>query len=120
MKELKKEEKRGLRDPDRDDLFELFITTTNIRWTYYKDTDKILGQTFGACVLQDFEAMTPNVLARTIETVEGGGMVILLKHGEEFETVILSINGRIQNLEHHLTIMWYLVSTRDSFYLKSM
>ncbi len=78
MKELKKEEKRGLRDPDRDDPFELFITTTNIRWTYYKDTDKILGQTFGACVLQDFEAMTPNVLARTIETVEGGGMVILL------------------------------------------
>ena len=42
MKELKKEEKRGLRDPDRDDPFELFITTTNIRWTYYKDTDKIL------------------------------------------------------------------------------
>lgn len=78
MKELKKEEKRGLRDPDRDDPFELFITTTNIRWTYYKDTDKILGQTFGACVLQDFEAVTPNVLARTIETVEGGGMVILL------------------------------------------
>lgn len=24
------------------------------------------------CVLQDFEALTPNLLARTIETVEGG------------------------------------------------
>ena len=30
------------------------------------------------CVLQDFEALTPNLLARTIETVEGGGLVVLL------------------------------------------
>lgn len=30
------------------------------------------------CVLQDFEAITPNLLARTIETVEGGGIVVLL------------------------------------------
>jgi N-acetyltransferase 10 len=29
-------------------------------------------------VLQDFEALTPNLLARTIETVEGGGIVCLL------------------------------------------
>lgn len=27
---------------------------------------------------QDFEALTPNILCRTIETVEGGGMVVLL------------------------------------------
>ena len=30
------------------------------------------------CILQDFEAVTPNLLARTIETVEGGGLIILL------------------------------------------
>jgi N-acetyltransferase 10 len=29
-------------------------------------------------VLQDFEALTPNLLARTIETVTGGGIVVLL------------------------------------------
>lgn len=29
-------------------------------------------------VLQDFEAVTPNLLARTIETVEGGGIVVVL------------------------------------------
>lgn len=29
-------------------------------------------------VLQDFEAITPNLLARTIETVEGGGLVVLI------------------------------------------
>jgi len=35
-----------------------------------------------ACVsLQDFEAVTPNLLARTVETVEGGGLVLLLLKG---------------------------------------
>lgn len=29
-------------------------------------------------VPQDFEALTPNLLARTIETVEGGGIVVIL------------------------------------------
>ncbi len=46
--------------------------------SYYKESEKILGNTFGMLVLQDFEAITPNLLARTIETVEGGGLVILL------------------------------------------
>lgn len=45
---------------------------------YYKESQKILGQTYGMCVLQDFEAITPNLLARTIETVEGGGLVVIL------------------------------------------
>lgn len=27
---------------------------------------------------EDFEALTPNLLARTVETVEGGGLVIIL------------------------------------------
>lgn len=46
--------------------------------SYYKESHKILGNTYGMCVLQDFEAITPNLLARTIETVEGGGLVVLL------------------------------------------
>ena len=29
-------------------------------------------------LLQDFEALTPNLLARTIETVEGGGVIVIL------------------------------------------
>ena len=39
---------------------------------------RVLGRTYGMCVLQDFEALTPNLLARTLETVEGGGVVVLL------------------------------------------
>ncbi|OZJ04334.1 RNA cytidine acetyltransferase [Bifiguratus adelaidae] len=75
---IKREIKKGIREANQEDPFELFIAVTNIRYTYYKETDKILGNTFGMCVLQDFEALTPNYLARTIETVEGGGIVVLL------------------------------------------
>jgi N-acetyltransferase 10 len=62
----------------QEDPFELFISSTKIRYCYYSETHKILGNTFGMCILQDFEALTPNLLARTIETVEGGGVVLLL------------------------------------------
>lgn len=62
----------------QDDPFELFLSATDIRWCYYSETHKVLGRTYGMCVLQDFEALTPNLLARTIETVEGGGIIVLL------------------------------------------
>lgn len=61
-----------------EDPFELFLSQTDIRYTYYSESEKILGNTYGMCVLQDFEAITPNLLARTIETVQGGGIVVLL------------------------------------------
>jgi N-acetyltransferase 10 len=80
-KKIKKEIKRGIRDVDSEDPFELFVSTQNIRYCYYKETEKILGNTYGICILQDFEAITPNLLARTIETVEGGGLVLLLLKG---------------------------------------
>ncbi|KAM3546659.1 hypothetical protein ARSEF1564_000492 [Beauveria bassiana] len=78
---IKNEIRRGIREVNDEDPFELFISLHNIRYTYYKETDKILGNTYGMCILQDFEAVTPNTLARTIETVEGGGLVILLLKG---------------------------------------
>ena len=58
--------------------FNEFVSTTDIRYVYYSDTHRVLGQTFGMLVLQDFEAMTPNLLARTVETVAGGGIICLL------------------------------------------
>ncbi|KAF8509990.1 GNAT acetyltransferase 2-domain-containing protein [Hysterangium stoloniferum] len=75
---IKRDVKRGIREANEQDPFEIFVTVTDIRYTYYKESHKILGNTFGMCVLQDFEAITPNLLARTIETVEGGGLVVLL------------------------------------------
>ena len=38
----------------------------------------MLGTTVGMLVLQDFEALTPNIMARTMETVEGGGLIVVL------------------------------------------
>eukprot|EP01101_Sappina_pedata_P010021 TRINITY_DN6209_c0_g1_i1.p1 TRINITY_DN6209_c0_g1~~TRINITY_DN6209_c0_g1_i1.p1 ORF type:complete len:1101 (-),score=571.46 TRINITY_DN6209_c0_g1_i1:37-3276(-) len=78
MKQISSLVKKGLYTAEQDQPFDLFISSTNIRYTYYSDTHKILGNTFGMCVLQDFEALTPNLLARSIETVEGGGLVVLL------------------------------------------
>lgn len=98
MRQVKKLVQRGLFNPEKDNPFDLFLATARVRWTYYKETENILGQTFGMCVLQvrtsldymkivretcnvgpqDFEALTPNILCRTIETIEGGGIVVIL------------------------------------------
>lgn len=37
-----------------------------------------LGMQKDMCDVQDFEALTPNLLARTIETVKAGGIIIML------------------------------------------
>ncbi|KAF2266091.1 DUF699-domain-containing protein [Lojkania enalia] len=103
-KKIKKEIKRGIRDVDTEDPFELFVSTQNIRYVYYKETDKILGNTYGMCILQDFEAITPNLLARTIETVEGGGLAILLLKGmnslKQLYTLSMEIHSRYRTEAH--------------------
>ena len=52
MKQLQKKLKSGTLDVNEDDPFELFIAATNIRYCYYNETHKILGNTYGMCVLQ--------------------------------------------------------------------
>ncbi|KAL1384691.1 N-acetyltransferase-like protein [Phyllosticta capitalensis] len=103
-KKIKNEIKRGIRDVDTEDPFELFISTQNVRYVYYKETEKILGNTYGMCILQDFEAITPNLLARTIETVEGGGLVILLLKGmnslKQLYTMSMDIHARYRTEAH--------------------
>lgn len=78
LKQLQNKIQLGKLTVNEDDPFELFLSSTKIRYCYYSETHKILGNTYGMCVLQDFEALTPNLLARTIETVEGGGLIIIL------------------------------------------
>lgn len=101
---IKKEIKRGIREPNTEDPFGLFVTLHNIRYVYYKETEKILGNTFGMCILQDFEAITPNLLARTIETVEGGGLVLLLLKGmtslKQLYTLSMDIHSRYRTEAH--------------------
>lgn len=80
-------------------------------------------------VLQDFEALRPNLLARTIETVQGGGMVcILLKTMTSLKQlytmtmvcmIIDTANRRIstRDTEQMPTKMSSLDLTSDSCYL---
>ncbi|KAI0889357.1 DUF699-domain-containing protein [Annulohypoxylon maeteangense] len=102
---IKKEVSRGIRDANTEDPFELFVSLHDVRYVYYKETDKILGRTFGMCILQDFEALTPNTLARTIETVEGGGLVILLLKGmdslRQLYTLSMDVHSRYRTEAHH-------------------
>lgn len=101
---IKKEVKRGIRDANTEDPFELFVTLHNIRYVYYKETEKILGNTYGMCILQDFEAITPNLLARTVETVEGGGLVLLLLKGmkslKQLYTMSMDVHSRYRTEAH--------------------
>ncbi|KAI1770835.1 DUF699-domain-containing protein [Hypoxylon cercidicola] len=102
---IKKEIKRGIREANSEDPFELFVSLHDVRYVYYKETEKILGRTFGMCILQDFEALTPNTLARTIETVEGGGLVVLLLKGmdslRQLYTLSMDVHSRYRTEAHH-------------------
>ncbi|KAF4610814.1 hypothetical protein D9613_007060 [Agrocybe pediades] len=101
---IKRDVKRGIREANEQNPFEIFVTVTDIRYTYYKESDKILGNTYGMCVLQDFEAITPNLLARTIETVEGGGLVVLLLKTmtslKQLYTMTMDVHSRYRTSSH--------------------
>jgi len=56
------------------------------------------------CILQDFEAITPNILARTIETVEGGGLVVLALKGmkslKQLYAMTMDVHARYRTEAH--------------------
>ncbi|KAJ7784801.1 helicase-domain-containing protein [Mycena olivaceomarginata] len=101
---IKRDVKRGLREANDQNPFEIFVTVTDIRYTYYKESEKILGNTYGMCILQDFEAITPNLLARTIETVEGGGLIVLLLKTmtslKQLYSMTMDVHSRYRTASH--------------------
>lgn len=104
IKKLQRDKARGLLSNNgaaqdgTADNFELFIGSTDINWCYYKDSHRVLGTTVGMLVLQDFEALTPNLMARTIETVKGGGLVVFLmrtvKSLKQLYTMTMDVHSR--------------------------
>ncbi|KAK2565431.1 RNA cytidine acetyltransferase [Acropora cervicornis] len=104
MKKLQKKIKSGTLNLKDDDPFELFVSATSIRYCYYSETHKILGNTYGMCILQDFEALTPNLLARTVETVEGGGLVVVLLRTmsslKQLYTMAMDVHSRYRTESH--------------------
>ncbi|KDP35269.1 hypothetical protein JCGZ_09428 [Jatropha curcas] len=103
-KQIKKLMQRGLLDPEKVDPFQLFVETGGLTYCLYKDSERILGNTFGMCILQDFEALTPNLLARTIETVEGGGLIVLLLRSlsslTSLYTMVMDVHDRFRTESH--------------------
>lgn len=104
LKQIKKLQQRGNWDQEVDDPFDLFISSTQIRFTYYKDSHKILGNTYRMCILQDFEALTPNLLCRTIESVEGGGIILILLKTmtslKQLYTITMDVHNRYRTPSH--------------------
>ena len=98
MRQISRKQKTGNCSLNEDNPFELFIFGTNIRWCYYHETHRILGNTYDMLIFQDFEAITPNLLARTIETVEGGGLVVILLNTlnslEQLYTMTMNVHNR--------------------------
>ncbi|KDP28681.1 hypothetical protein JCGZ_14452 [Jatropha curcas] len=103
-KQIKKLMQRGLLDPEKADPFSLFVESGAVSYCLYKDSERILGNTYGMCILQDFEALTPNILARTVETVEGGGLVVLLLHTltslTSLCTMVMDVHERFRTESH--------------------
>lgn len=106
LKQIKKLEMKGQLATEEVNQIELFMTSKEIRYTYYKDTHKILGKTFGMCVLQDFESITPNVLCRAIETVEGGGIIVMLFNTltslKQLYTISMDVHARYRTEAHQI------------------
>ncbi|TKY57778.1 N-acetyltransferase protein [Spatholobus suberectus] len=102
--QIEKLRQRGLLDRDKVDAFSLFLESSGLTPCLYKNTESILGNTFGMCILQDFEALTPNLLARTIETVEGGGLVVLLLRSlsslTSLYTMVMDVHERFRTESH--------------------
>ncbi|ORC87723.1 N-acetyltransferase 10 [Trypanosoma theileri] len=97
-KRARLEVKGGMSTETTKEAFQTFLSQTQIRFCQYKETHKVLGQTFGMAVLQDFEAITPNTLARTIETVKGGGVVVIMFRAmrslKQLYTIAMDVHSR--------------------------
>ncbi|KAL7290295.1 hypothetical protein TKK_0015995 [Trichogramma kaykai] len=83
---------------------ESFKVSFKIRYHQYSSSTKVLGSTYDICVLDDFNALTPNLLARTVETVQSGGIVVLLlssvKNLEQFHTMDMNVHRRFKTESH--------------------
>eukprot|EP00672_Neobodo_designis_P024476 CAMPEP_0174832144 /NCGR_PEP_ID=MMETSP1114-20130205/3509_1 /TAXON_ID=312471 /ORGANISM="Neobodo designis, Strain CCAP 1951/1" /LENGTH=1002 /DNA_ID=CAMNT_0016065999 /DNA_START=43 /DNA_END=3051 /DNA_ORIENTATION=- len=108
QKQGKAEVRSGMATEASKETFETFLQQTDIRYCQYKESHKVLGRTFGMAILQDFEAMTPNILARTVETVAGGGMVLILVRAmrslKQLYTIAMDVHSRFRSDAHDTVV----------------
>ncbi|CAK1542672.1 unnamed protein product [Leptosia nina] len=98
----------GKLEVSEESLFDAFRVATTIHGRYYSESHAMLGQTYGVCVLQDFEALTPNLMARTIETVEGGGLIIFLLKSmsslRQLHSITMDVHSRFKTDAHDTVV----------------
>ncbi|XP_050672975.1 RNA cytidine acetyltransferase-like [Leptidea sinapis] len=98
----------GKLEVSEESLFDAFRVATTIHGRYYSESHAMLGQTYGVCVLQDFEALTPNLMARTIETVEGGGLIIFLLKTmnslRQLHSITMDVHSRFKTEAHDTVV----------------
>ncbi|KMV65179.1 putative P-loop ATPase/acetyltransferase fusionprotein [Encephalitozoon cuniculi EcunIII-L] len=73
-----KKQRGAVQNEESEDDLSLFIKSNDIEFIEYKESERILGRTVDMLILQDFEALSPNLIATSVETVRGGGAIVLL------------------------------------------
>ena len=77
-KQMTQKKANGTLNEDLANSIDLFFSSNQVQYAKYSDTQRILGKTYNMLILQDYQALTPNILARTVETVAGGGLIVIL------------------------------------------
>ncbi|KAF2361021.1 RNA cytidine acetyltransferase NAT10, partial [Trinorchestia longiramus] len=80
MKVVGKKIKSGEVDHSELKLLDILLHAGVVKFCSYGATQSVLGNTYKMCILQDVECLTPNIVCRVVETVQGGGAVVLLLH----------------------------------------
>ncbi|KAA0201203.1 hypothetical protein HAZT_HAZT007544 [Hyalella azteca] len=75
---MSKKIKSGEVDHSQLKLLDLLLHAGVVKFCSYGSTQSVLGNTYKMCVLQDVECLTPNIVCRVVETVQGGGAVVIL------------------------------------------
>ncbi|KAK4317649.1 hypothetical protein Pmani_011271 [Petrolisthes manimaculis] len=104
LKKLEKNLKSGKCDISKENAFDVFMLSTGVKYCCFNDSQSILGNTYGMCVIQDFEGVTANTLCRITETVSGGGAVVLLLPGMNslrcLSSLKMDIHSRLKTHSH--------------------
>ena len=77
-KELRSSLRQKLINEDEADLIDIFFKVNNLSYCKYDESHRVLGRSYDMVILQDFENLTPNIMAKTIETCRGPGIVLFL------------------------------------------
>ncbi|OAF67873.1 hypothetical protein A3Q56_04379 [Intoshia linei] len=64
----------------------------NVLRLQYKNVGRCLGNTYQIIIFQDFNEMTPNILAQVVETCEGKGLILFIMDSNPDEFVNMKMN----------------------------